>query len=325
MKISIVLPIYNVEKYLYKSIESIGLFNQEQVEIILVNDGSTDGSLDICRCFAHKFSNVSIINKSNGGLSDARNAGINAAKGEYIYFLDSDDWLVSNAIMTLYDFAIKNKCEVVQAGFYYAYPNYLLFDDRYICEETHPFVLNKEETMRELIKNTYIKNFVWGKLYKTSIVKRHLNPVGKYFEDAYWQHLIINEISCYGIIPQPLYYYRQRGDSISGHFSLKNIDLLEGYKERYYFIRDNYPQFESLMRHCFFNLVRDMYLASLSSKDKRIINAFIEYISKIDTSKAPLSLKIDFKYPTLLKIISLMRRTTNRILLKNKPLKRINI
>lgn len=245
--LSVILPIYNVEQYLRQCIDSIGLLGRQDCEVILVNDGSTDGSGNICREYADKWSNVRLLEKSNGGLSDARNYGTVAAVGKYIYYLDTDDWLAPGAIETLYQFAIDNNCDVVQGGFYFAFDDHLELDNRYLSENSEPFVLDRQNAMRELLKSKYIKNFAWGKLYRSDIVKRHQFPVGKYFEDSYWQHLIIADVTKYGVIPSPMYYYRQRSDGISGKSSLRSLDLMEGNEVRLSFIKREFPEMESIM------------------------------------------------------------------------------
>ena len=241
--LSIIIPVYNVQDYLSHCLDSLYKQMDDTVEVILVNDGSTDDSLNICQRYADIHSNTIIIDKENGGLSDARNAGTKAASGDYIYYLDSDDWLASNAIKTLLEYAIANDCEIVQGGFYYAYDDHLLYDNKY----KKSFVLNRHEAMLELIKNDYVKNFAWGKLYRADIVKKHQFPKEKYYEDSYWQHLIVHECKRYGIVPTPLYYYRQRSSGISGEFSLKNLDLLYGYEERLEFVHKHYPEFNDVM------------------------------------------------------------------------------
>lgn len=320
--VSIVIPIYNVSGYLRECLDSVYSQIKESWEVILVDDGSTDESGNICKEYRQKYSQTLVIHKENGGLSDARNAGIEIAKGEYIYFLDSDDWLAPNAIQTLLDFAIKNNCEIVQGGFYYAYNSYLLYDNRRIDIDQTPFVLNREEVMVELIKNEYVKNFAWGKLYKTSIVKKYLFQKGKFFEDSFWQHLIVNETNNYGVIPTPLYFYRQRETSISGKFSIKSLDLLSGNEERLNFITNNYPQLTNLMAKQLWYISANMLLASKKSdtyadyKDYwRYVNfKYSEIFSK--AFKTNLKYRIGRKYTIILIIYNFINRIKNRLFAK---------
>ena len=298
-KVSIIIPVFNVEAFLRQCLDSIGLFGRDDIEIILVNDGSTDNSDDICREYLDKWNNVKLIEKQNGGLSDARNWGTKEASGEYICYLDSDDWLVTGAIETLYDFAKANNCDVVQGGFYYAYDDHLEYDDSWIEDDQKPFVLDRDEAMLELIKNNYIKNFAWGKLYKSSIVKSHQFPVGKLFEDSYWQHLVMFDTNRYGVIPAPLYFYRQRSDSISGNIGNKLLQLLEGNEQRLLFIRDNYPRLTGVAADFlwrlsfdyqklgpeftqFFNEVNNKYTSLLSDHFKR------SFIYRLAVNNSPL-------------------------------------
>lgn len=323
MKISVILPIYNVEKYLRQSIDSIGLFDRKDVEIILVNDGSTDGCLRICQIYAQRYSNIVVVDKPNGGLSDARNAGVKIAKGEYIYFLDSDDWLAEGAIMKLYTFAIANDCQVVQGGFYYAYDDHLLLDNRFINENQEPFILTRDEAMLELVKNNYVKNFAWGKLYKASIVKQHQFPFGKYYEDSFWQHLIINETERYGVVATPLYYYRQRCNGISGEFSIKTIDMIEGNNIRLQFMEANYPELFSLMKRFYYQLVKNLYCSAMRFGDDLTRETYRNLLHDFDSRTAPMWFKIGKRYPFVLKSIRLVGRAKSH--LNRKGFKRINM
>ena len=271
--ISIVIPIYNVLDYLPHCLDSIDVQTSFRMEVVLVNDGSTDDSISVCKEYALRNPDVVVIDKENGGLSDARNIGTEIAKGDYIYYLDSDDWLAPNAIKSLYDYAIENDCEIVQGGFYYAYDDHLLFDNKYKT----PFVLDRREAMLELIKNDYVKNFAWGKLYRADIVKKHHFPKGKYYEDSYWQHLVLHECNRYGIVPTPLYYYRQRNTGISGEFSLKNLDLLRGYGERFVFVQEHYPEFNDVMLQSYYRVVKSFCNIAKTSSDNSVTAAYHAY------------------------------------------------
>ena len=151
--ISVILPIYNVEAYLPQSVESVLNQTYKDLEIILVDDGSKDCSGSLCDEYAKKDARIKVIHKPNGGLSDARNVGTEAATGDWIFYLDSDDWMELNTLETLLDFADKNYCDVVQGGLYYAYLDHLL---KRVEEE--PTLLNREAAMKQLIINfSYIE------------------------------------------------------------------------------------------------------------------------------------------------------------------------
>ena len=281
-KISVIVPIYNVQDYLGYCLDSLFVqYDSTLMEIILVDDGSTDESLSICKSYKAKYPEIIIVEKANGGLSDARNAGISVAGGDYCYFLDSDDWLADNAFSKLYAYASENKCELVQGGYYYAHEQYLLYDDRWLRDKT-AFVLSREEAMAELVKQHFLKNFAWGKLYKTEIVKNHLFRKGVYFEDSYWQHLIINECEKVGVVPEPLYYYRQRKGSISGGFSERNLDLLKGNEERLRFIEENYPVLLNGMASSFWRMCNSFKRFAESTGKGALVSLYSSYYSEIE-------------------------------------------
>ncbi len=272
--ISVIVPIYNMAEYLPQCIDSVLQQEVKDIEIILVNDGSTDNSLAICRRYAEANDGIKLIDKENGGLSDARNVGMRVAKGEYVYFLDADDWLASNALNTLYQYATVTGCEVVQGGVYYASSDHLYYDNGGIDKETN---LSRTDAIRELVRDKAIKNFAWGKLYRANIVKQHLFPVGRYFEDIYWQHLVVHEATKYGIVPSPLYYYRQRTDSISGAVSVKGLDLLRGFEMRISFIRKEYPNLVADSLLTYLNTVYVYYRTSSKCLDKGVHSLYSDY------------------------------------------------
>lgn len=245
--ISVIIPIYNVSRYLPQCMKSVLSQSYQDLEIILVDDGSTDDCPRMCDNYKEQDARVRVIHKKNGGLSDARNAGMKIATGEWTCFVDSDDWLDQEAIMKLYQFAIENRCEVVQGNIYYTYDDHLLYRQASKKEQKRT-LLSRHEAMRELIINNRVKNFAWGKLYKTNIIRDLEFPIGKYFEDSFWQHHVIDRVQRYGIIDEPLCYYRQRGDSISGMPSNRRNDFMEGNRERMEFVRNRYPDLFPLMK-----------------------------------------------------------------------------
>ena len=130
-KVSVIVPVYNVEKYIDKCLESLVNQTLKDIEIIIVNDGSTDNSIKIVEEYKEKYKNKIIyLEKENGGLSDARNYGIQYAKGEYIAFLDSDDYVDRKMYEKLYNKAIENNSDIVECDFYWKYTNKLILDTR---------------------------------------------------------------------------------------------------------------------------------------------------------------------------------------------------
>lgn len=320
-QLSIIVPIYNVTAFLPKCLDTIARQMRDDWELILVNDGSTDDSLQICNDFAQGRSNVHIVNKSNGGLSDARNAGTAVAQGEWIYYIDSDDWLGEDALQKLLAFAHENNCDMVQGGLYYAFSYHLLYDSR----EPAKTVLDNHEAMHQLVINDTVKNFAWGKLYKAELVRDIPFPVGKYFEDSYWQHLVMQRVKRYGIVSEPLYYYRQRETGISGEFSLRNLHLAEGYELRLAFIQQHYPDLTCEMVHTFWSCIRSLTECARRSADANVRDAYEKYYQASIQKYSSLFdayLKDDISWtkrecPNLLKLVSLAQRIFRRIFCKN--------
>lgn len=169
-KVSIVIPVYNVEKYLRSCLDSIINQQFKDYEIILVNDGSTDLSLSICEEYANKYENIILINKVNGGLSSSRNVGMNKATGKYISFIDPDDSIDSNYLIKLVNTIEKNNCDVVVSG-YITKPNNIQIEPGY--------KLNKVLNGRDFIlssHNVHSKNdlcFVWRYIYNLDLIRKN--------------------------------------------------------------------------------------------------------------------------------------------------------
>lgn len=243
--VSVIIPIYNVELYLAECLQSVKnnilFFHDGEIEVLLVNDGSTDNSSKIANEFSKENNSFHYIEQPNAGLSAARNTGVSKAIGEYIFFLDSDDFLESETLRSLYNFSVENDCDICQCGMLYYYGdkrNYESLDTRGFSKN---HILTSVEAMRLLIKNEKIKSFACGKLYKTNLVKQHSFKVGRYFEDLFWQPEVVGACIVYGVLNKSYYKYRQRNDSITGQFSLRKFDLLDGYYELTEYVKKQYP------------------------------------------------------------------------------------
>ncbi|MFE7060547.1 glycosyltransferase family 2 protein [Sutcliffiella sp. NPDC057660] len=239
-KVSVIVPIYNVEKYLRRCLDSIVNQTYSNLEIILVNDGSPDNCGMIIDIYEKNDDRIRALHKVNGGLSDARNYGMQHVTGEYTIFVDSDDWLHIEMIQKLVTNSIATKADVVQSAFFYAYEDYLLFDNRYHSKGDQPTVLKNKALMRELVANERVKNFAWGKLYRTNLINDIPFKKGVLYEDVFWAHKVMHRVKTFVMLHQPLFYYYQRSDSIVGNYTIKSLDILSGMKERHGFIEKHY-------------------------------------------------------------------------------------
>lgn len=239
--ISIIVPIYKVEKYLEKCIDSIINQDYKNLEIILVDDGSPDRCHQICDEYAQKDSRIKVIHKENGGLSDARNAGIKVATGEYIAFIDSDDYVTENYISTLL-YTIKKYDADISAC------NYIKLYEGLGIEKVEPktnedLVMTNIEAMKDLFTLPSNSDVVaWNKLYKTSLFTQNNIefPKGKLHEDNFTTYKLYYYSNKVVFTNVPCYYYLQRKDSIMGKkFNIKRLDILLALKETEEFVKEN--------------------------------------------------------------------------------------
>ncbi|GAB5617076.1 hypothetical protein JCM31739_19010 [Faecalimonas canis] len=275
--VSIVIPVYNVEDYLKRCIESVIQQTYKNLEIIIVDDGATDDSPIICDEYASKDERIKVIHKINGGLSDARNVGYSESRGEYIFFLDSDDWLEKNTIEILYEALLRYDADIVVANYYYQYEFHCVSAN--VIEEVQ--VYNRKQAMEELLRNDLIKNFAWGKLYKRELLEEYAFPVGKLFEDTYWTHLIFNQAQKIVLVKEELVYYFQRSTSISYVFDIKKLHILDGYKERREFVKKEYPELLYLIDETMISLMINLYMDSIRHFDRKIHKNFKTVLMKL--------------------------------------------
>ena len=213
--ISVIVPVYNVERYIRQCVESILEQTYADLEIILVDDGSTDGSGSICDEYKLKDNRVVVIHKCNGGLSEARNAGLDIARGEYIGFVDSDDYIEPDMYEVLY----KN-CERYAADL--AAARFVKFNTQGEVRKNFTEnieVFSREEMLRLFIvgdRRYEITMSVWDRLYKRELISDLRFPVGKCYEDIVFSTKVIEKSKINVYIDRALYHYRLREDSISG-------------------------------------------------------------------------------------------------------------
>lgn len=213
-KISIIVPVYNKEKYLEKCIESIAGQTYKNLEIILVDDGSCDMSPDICDKWAANDERIIVIHKKNGGLSSARNAGLDICSGDYVMFVDSDDWIDADTAEELYSAAISSNCKVVSSGFYYEYNDGSTVQSNPKSLEIH----GKDVLYNYLIDN--IRPEVCSKMYLRSLIfDFRFDESIFYAEDLYYNYYVMKKTDSFYQINKCKYHYCiDAYQSITSHF-----------------------------------------------------------------------------------------------------------
>lgn len=224
-KICVVIPVYNVEKYIKKCIESVREQSYSNLEIIVVNDGSTDNSLNVCIDSAGNDKRIKIVSKENGGLSDARNYGMKFCTCNLITFIDSDDFVSKDYIKNLYELMIKFNADISCTNYVNFYEDNS-FDERIKHDYVKQF--NSKNAIIDVLYQKNIANSAWGKLYKFNFFDDIIFPKGKLCEDlgTFYQLFEKASVIVYSSIQD--YFYLQRKTSIMGSkFNEKKLDALE--------------------------------------------------------------------------------------------------
>lgn len=244
--ISIIVPVYKVEPYLDKCVRSIVGQTYSNLEIILVDDGSPDNCPAMCDAWAEKDSRIKVIHKANGGLSDARNAGMEAASGELIGFVDSDDWIEPEMYERLYAAMQRDGSDIAACAVRMVWEDGT--PDRLLTVSKN-CVLGKHKAQKALLEESDLKQPVWYKLYRRSVIEGIQFEVGKYHEDVFWSYRAVGNAERVSLIDYVGYCYLQRGGSImcSG-YSLKRLDALEAVEQRYAYLAENFPELEKQAR-----------------------------------------------------------------------------
>lgn len=219
--ISIIVAAYNVEKYLDRCIKSLVLQTYPYLEIILVDDGSTDQTGKICDDWVSKDKRISVIHKENGGLSDARNAGIGKANGKWLGFVDGDDYVADTMYEHLYQHRTENGITVCgyQTEKSGNLQEYYSIDQRLEPKEAVDLYLTNELYSICNNKFTYWGSFAWNKLYDSSLFDQISYPIGKKYEDMYVILELVQRSKCIQFIPNCEYFYVHRSDSITNDFT----------------------------------------------------------------------------------------------------------
>ncbi|MBR5762380.1 MAG: glycosyltransferase [Lachnospiraceae bacterium] len=283
--ISVVVPVYNVKQYLDDCMESIVHQTYENIEIILVDDGSTDGSGEMCDAWKEKDARIKVVHQKNGGLSAARNTGIEASTGEYIVFIDSDDMFETDAVMNLYNCATSLSADLVVGQGLRVDENGERITEGKYADVYEPggeeYVISKEEFWKHFSDNLYFI-VAWSKLYKRELFKHVQFPVGQINEDFAIAKPLIENVNTIAYMGKRMYKYRIRQGSIMrSPLSEKNLFFLNeriklmqyildndfSAQGKYYICRIQFSAAMEVLERCF---------SELDTKDKRIKNLLVD-------------------------------------------------
>ncbi len=238
--ISIIVPVYNVEKYLEYCINSIISQTYNNLEILLIDDGSTDQSSAMCDKWMGTDKRIKVIHKENGGLSDARNTGLKMAKGDYIAFIDSDDWIEKYYIEYLYRAVNETGAEISACEI-------RTVIDGQKTEKLNNEVMSQvkcttEEALTTVLKGNGFRAIACNKLYKADLLREEKFKVGILHEDEFFTYRIIGKAKTLSYVKNPLYNYRQREGSIMNTLSMRHLDVLDAYLDRLNYLSLMFPQ-----------------------------------------------------------------------------------
>ena len=269
-KVSVIVPVYNVEKYVTRCLTSLINQTLDDIEIIVVNDGSKDNSEQIIREFKKVHNNIIYVKKENGGLSSARNFGLIYATGEYVAFLDSDDYVEKTMYKDMYELAKKENSDMVECDFYWEYP------DKNKRKEDKGVIYNGKKEMLEKVRVV-----AWNKLIKKEILEKSgvLFPKGLRYEDVEFTYKLVPYLDKVSFLKKPCIHYIQREGSISNNQNERNKEIFQVLDNVIKFYKENnlYDEYKDELEYVY---VRYAFCSSLlrivKIKDENIQSELLE-------------------------------------------------
>lgn len=267
-KVSIIVPVYNVEKYIERCLDSLVNQTLKDIEIIIVNDGSTDGSKEIIQKYLNKYKNIVYLEKENGGLSSARNYGIPYAKGEYIGFVDSDDYVEITMYEKMYNKAIEEKSDMVECDFIWKYPNKKR-------EDIGKIYSDKKEAIVEA------RVVAWNKIIKKDIIEKTkiTFPEGLRYEDIEFFYKIVPYLNKISFVKETLVHYVQRESSIANTQNERTGEIFKVWENvlNYYIENNIFNEYRSELEYSYTRILLCSSLKRITKvKDKKVRKALIK-------------------------------------------------
>lgn len=277
-KISIILPVYNVEKYLERCVESLINQTHKNIEIILVDDGSKDNSGKLCDELAQRDSRIVVYHKENGGLSDARNYGIDKSTSDYVGFVDSDDFVDEDMYEILLANLLKYDSEISFCRLNDVYNDEIKKDNT----ENNPYLMTSEQAIKMVLEAKIFSVTAVNKLYKKSLFDQIRFDKGKIAEDAFIMVDLLSRCEKIAATEAKKYYYMHRENSITTQkFTPKFLNVIEAYEKNAKIVSDKYPdlKYQADTRICWaYFYVLDRLLKDEEYKDEKLETELIQYL-----------------------------------------------
>ena len=276
--VSIIIPVYMVETTLERCLDSVLAQTYTNFEVILVDDGSPDRCGEICDDYAKNDNRFRVIHKENGGLSDARNNGIDRSKGDYLTFIDSDDYVRSNYVEFLLSLIQEEDADMSCGKHNVIYDNAVL--KRYTGKK---YVMNSREALDMLLYQEDMDVSAWAKMYSRALFSDIRYPVGKKYEDAATTYKLIDKAGKIVLDSRPIYNYVIRDDSITtSQFNSSKIELIDATKEMTEYIRQKYPDLRKACNSRMVYAYQSTLAATVFTEDvdRSIVSKLVEYIRK---------------------------------------------
>lgn len=274
--LSVVIPVYNVEKYLKEALDSVVNQTYKNLQIILVDDGSTDSSGEICDLYAKQDNRITVIHQENAGAGAAKNAGLELVKGEYFSIIDSDDYIELNMYEKMLGYMESYRSDVVQC----------LFRNVFVNRKVDRNYLIKSKDVRKIKRNKFLKEYLYdwkyaifaNKVFKTSLLKDIRFPVGRKIDDEFFTYKLICNAKTIVNTKEVFYNYRMRKSSVMNENSDITLitDRVDCFLERRDYISGIYPELKKDLDYHFSDFILSNYNATKSQELKAILETYVK-------------------------------------------------
>ena len=267
-KVSVIIPVYKGENYIYDCLDSMDKQTYKDFELILVDDGSPDSCGDICEKYAENHPNTKVVHQENSGLSEARNNGVKVSTGEYVIFIDSDDYVTDDYVEHLLNLVEKDNADIgIASNVKFtdgSTPKIPVKEDFYVCSEP-------EIVLSKMCYGEY-QICAWGKIYKRNLVEKYPYPAGKLYEDIATTYKMIGDSSKIAYSSRVLYFWRQRNESITHeNITDRHFFGITATKEMLHYMEEHFPKvIPAAQTRCANKIIDTAYRVVMGNKDKEM-------------------------------------------------------